>query len=174
MIVEALVNLSDIGDEKNWMPGEIVMVRPVDWDWGVGDLQSRIVVRIDMPDFPCGADFFVNRKCVNCEHQGITWPSEPNLTDGDIGAPKTTCIKEQFEAYDNDFIFSFNPQGIPVLTVETNRRRMGNVIVESVLSAESLTKIKNEKSVTVAERDERLATARLPENLVTMDKLQVK
>ena len=173
MIVEALVNLNDIGDEKNYVPGDILVIRPVGWDWGTGDLQSRIVLQIDMPDFPCGADFFVKRQCVKCEHHGITWPSA-TFTEGLVGTPKVTCIKEQYETESMDFTFKVNHQGIPILDAEMQNRRMGKVLLDTVISAESLATISKETSITEAERDAKLLLSRDEKNLVTMDKLQVK
>lgn len=173
MIIEALVNLNYIGDAKNWVPGDIIVIRPVGWDWGTGDLQSRIVVQIDMPEFPCGADFFTKTKCVSCEHHGITWPSE-FLSEGAKGTAKVTCIKEQYEAENMDFTFRFNHQGIPVLDADMTARRMGKVVLDTILSTESLLLIANETSITEAERDAKLDITRDVKNLVTMEKLEVK
>ena len=172
MVIEALVNLKNVGDEQNYEPGDILVIREKDSFWGTGDLQSRAIVQIEIGELPCGIEWG-SKKCVKCEHHGIAWDTDtPSI--GDIGRPKISCQKEQYEVEDNSFAFTLNPQGIPVLEVMFNKRRLGKVKIEEILSPESIAAYVNEKSVTKEKRDEKLAIARKPSNLLTVDNLAVK
>jgi len=170
MIVEALINLKDLGQ---YVPGNIITIQPINFNWAWGDLMGRVVIQLELPDLPCGDGFMRKIRCSQCEHQGIAWKNE-TLTPGDTAPPKVTCPKEKYTAPDGEFLFYLDPKGNPKIKFELFKKRRAKLDILAVLSPESVTEYLKECKPEDVDLKGKLLLSRKPSNLVTTDVLEVK
>ena len=113
------------------------------------------------------------KKCQDCEHQGIAWESD-TFEIGDTAPPKITCPKERYTAPYVVFTFSVSDKGLPYITEDLSTKRRAYIDISSILSEESLESYLNETDQTDEQLASKLALARKPSNLVTVDKIVEK
>lgn len=173
MIVEALINLVDMTGDKTFDAGDIITMQPKNFQWGKGDLKSRIVVQLELPDFPCGSEFMTKQRCSGCQYQGIDWESD-TLTAGDTADPKLTCPKEKYTAPDATFTFTLSDKGIPGVSTELNQKRRAYLQLTDALSAESIEDIKKETNLTDKQLADKLLLSRKESNLIKETSMVIK